>query len=294
MSAVAVSHVTETATAAPPRPRNARGRSGPVAIVLQVLLFVMYGIPILWILLTSIKSSDEVIGTQASIIFTPTLDAYVRAFEGQDLWPALAQSLIISASTTVLVLAVAIPCAYALARVGGRWVTVALALLIVLQMMPQTATVIPLFQVFGTWGLLDSTSGLVLADAALLTPFAIVLLRPFFRAVPIALEESASIDGAGIVRRFFSIVLPVARNGVATTATLVFLICWGEFLYAINFLLSPGTYPLSALLAQQVSAFGIDWPALMALSVITSIPILILFAATYRLLREGLTVGAVK
>jgi len=166
MSAVAVSHVTETATAAPRRPRNARGRSGPVAIVLQVLLFVMYGIPILWILLTSIKSSDEVIGTQASIIFTPTLDAYVRAFEGQDLWPALAQSLIISASTTVLVLAVAIPCAYALARVGGRWVTVALALLIVLQMMPQTATVIPLFQVFGTWGLLDSTSGLVLADAA--------------------------------------------------------------------------------------------------------------------------------
>ncbi len=294
MSAIAVSRVTETAEGAPRRGRRRVGRSGPVAIVLQILLFVVYGIPILWIVLTSFKDSADVIGTQASFVFTPTLDAYVRAFQGQDLWPALEQSLVISASTTALVLLVAIPCAYALARVGGRMVTIALALLIVLQMMPQTATVIPLFQVFGTWGLLDSTVGVILADTALLVPFAVVLLRPFFRAVPIALEESASIDGAGIVRRFLSIVLPVARNGVATTATLVFLICWGEFLYAINFLLSPGTYPLSALLAQQVSAFGIDWPALMALSVLTSLPILILFTATYRLLREGLTVGAVK
>jgi multiple sugar transport system permease protein len=294
MSAIAVSHITETVEGTGRRKRRRVGRSGPVAIILQVLLFFMYGVPILWILLTSLKRSDEVIGTQASFLFTPTLNAYATAFEGQDLWPALGQSLIIAVSTTALVLAIAVPCAYALARVGGRWVTVALALLIVLQMMPQTATVIPLFQVFGTWGLLDNTFGVILADTALLIPFAVVLLRPFFRAVPIALEESASIDGAGIVRRFFSIVLPVARNGVATTATLVFLICWGEFLYAINFLLSPGTYPLSALLAQQVSAFGIDWPALMALSVITSIPILILFAATYRLLREGLTVGAVK
>jgi multiple sugar transport system permease protein len=112
--------------------------------------------------------------------------------------------------------------------------------------------------------------------------------------VPVALEEAASIDGASSPRTFWSIVLPVARNGVATTGTLVFILSWGEFLYAINFLLSPGNYPLSALLAEQVSAFGIDWPGLMALAAITSIPILILFLFTYRLLREGLTLGAVK
>jgi multiple sugar transport system permease protein len=89
-------------------------------------------------------------------------------------------------------------------------------------------------------------------------------------------------------------VLPIARNGVATTATLIFLISWGEFLYAVNFFLSPGRYPLSAVLAQQITAFGIDWPGLMALAVITSIPILILFVATYKQLRDGLTLGAVK
>jgi multiple sugar transport system permease protein len=134
----------------------------------------------------------------------------------------------------------------------------------------------------------------VLADAALLTPFATLLLRPFFRAVPPQIEEASSIDGAGMLRTFWSVVLPVARNGVATVGTLTFLLAWGEFLYAVNFYLTPGQYPLSALLAQQVSAFGINWPGLMALAVLTSIPILVVFSSTYRLLRDGLTVGAVK
>ena len=274
--------------------RRPRRRHTPVATTARGLLFLIYGIPILWILLTSLKNPGDVLSDKATFIFTPTLDAYTAVFASGGLFQALSQSLLIAAGTTILTLAVAIPAAYGLARIGGRITTICLGLLIVLQMVPQTANVIPLFQIFGTWGLLDSTGGVILADTALLIPFAILLLRPFFRAVPEVIEESASIDGASSWRTFRSIVLPLARNGIATAATLVFLLSWGEFLYAVNFLLTPGKYPLSALLAQQVSAFGINWPGLMALAVITSIPILILFVATYRLLREGLTLGAVK
>jgi multiple sugar transport system permease protein len=161
-------------------------------------------------------------------------------------------------------------------------------------MLPQTAQVIPLFDLFGNWGILDRVGAVILADTALLAPFATLLLRPFFRSVPPSLEEAGSLDGAGVVRTFWAIVLPVARNGVLTVASLTFLLAWGEFLYAVRFFLTPGKYPLSALLSQQVSAFGIDWPGLMALAVLTSIPILVVFTATYRLLRDGLTVGAVK
>jgi multiple sugar transport system permease protein len=274
-----------------PKPRRQRT---PVVRGLRILLFLIYGVPILWIVLTSLKNPGDVLSDDATFLFTPTLDAYATVFASSGLVAAFTQSLLIAAGTTVLTLAVTIPAGYGLARVAGRVTTVCLGLLIVLQMVPQTANVIPLFQIFGSWGLLDSTFGVILADTALLIPFAILLMRPFFRAVPEALEESASIDGATSWRTFVSIVLPVARNGVATTATLVFLLSWGEFLYAVNFLLSPGKYPLSALLAQQVSAFGINWPGLMALAVVTSIPILILFICTYRLLREGLTLGAVK
>ena len=268
--------------------------AGPVAVTVKALLSLMYGVPILWIVLTSFKSSTDVFNTGSSMfVFRPVTTAYVEAFNGA-LVDALRQSVTISVGTTVLTLLVAIPAAYGLARTRGPLTSLGLALLIVLQMMPQTATVIPLFQIFGDWSLLDKTLGVVLADTALLIPFATLLLRPFFRAVPPQLEEAGSIDGASVLRTFWSIVLPVARNGVFTVGTLIFLLSWGEFLYAVNFFLSPGSYPLSALLAQQVSAFGINWPGLMALAVLTSIPILIVFTSTYRMLRDGLTVGAVK
>lgn len=268
-------------------------KAGAVAIVAKTLLTLMYGVPILWILLTSVKSSDDVFDPSRTLLFRPVTTAYVEAFSG-DLARALLQSVTIATCATALVLVIAIPAAYGLARTRGPLPTIALGLLIVLQMMPQTATVIPLFQAFSGWRLLDTTAAVVLADAALLAPFATLLLRPFFRAVPPQIEEASSIDGAGMIRTFWSVVLPVARNGVATVGTLTFLLAWGEFLYAVNFYLTPGQYPLSALLAQQVSAFGINWPGLMALAVLTSIPILIVFSATYRLLRDGLTVGAVK
>ncbi|HYQ74063.1 carbohydrate ABC transporter permease [Cellulomonas sp.] len=268
-------------------------KAGAVAVAAKILLTLMYGVPIVWILLTSVKSSDDVFDPSRTFLFRPVTTAYVEALSG-DLARALLQSVTIATCTTALVLLIAIPAAYGLARTRGLLPTAALGLLIVLQMMPQTATVIPLFQAFSGWRLLDTTAAVVLADAALLTPFATLLLRPFFRAVPPQIEEASSIDGAGMLRTFWSVVLPVARNGVATVGTLTFLLAWGEFLYAVNFYLTPGQYPLSALLAQQVSAFGINWPGLMALAVLTSIPILVVFSSTYRLLRDGLTVGAVK
>jgi multiple sugar transport system permease protein len=134
----------------------------------------------------------------------------------------------------------------------------------------------------------------ILADTALLLPFSLLVLRPFFRAIPVALEESARIDGASTVTTFWRVVLPLARNGAMTVGTLVFILSWGEFLYAINFLLNPTDYPLSVLMVEQISGYGINWGALMALAVVTSLPILVVFVFTYRRLREGLSVGAVK
>lgn len=270
------------------------GLKEPVASPLRLVLFLIYGIPLFWIVLTSLKSPDQVISSQASLVFSPTLDAYVDALRDSGLYTALQQSVVIATGTTALALAIAIPAGYGLARVDSRLTTIGLGMLIVLQMLPQTSNVIPLYQIFASWNLLDQNLGVIVADAALLVPFAILLMRPFFRAVPVALEEAAALDGARTFRTFWSVMLPIARNGIATTGTLIFLLAWGEFLYAINFFLTPGNYPLSALLAQQVSAFGIDWPGLMALAVITSIPIMLLFLFTYRLLREGLTLGAVK
>lgn len=294
-----MSTVTGRATrAAEPAPTGfaaLRARvKNPVATPLRLVLFLTYGIPLLWIVLTSLKSPRDVISSQSSLVFAPTLEAYSEALSSAGLYNAMQQSLVIATGTMILTLLLAIPAGYGLARVDSRITTLGLGMLIVLQMLPQTSNVIPLYQIFGQWNLLNTNAGVIIADTAMLVPFAVLLMRPFFRAVPVALEEAANLDGAGTIRTFFSIMLPIARNGIATTGTLIFLLAWGEFLYAVNFFLTPSNYPLSALLAQQVSAFGIDWPGLMALAVITSIPIMVLFVFTYRLLREGLTLGAVK
>jgi multiple sugar transport system permease protein len=269
-------------------------KPGGVAWSVRILLLVLYALPMFWLILTSLEPPGNVGGSAISMfVFRPTLESYQAALNGGLLNAAL-QSLMIATGTTVITLAVALPAAYGLAQVTGRVVVLCLGALVGLQMLPQTATIIPLFQVFEAVHLLNTQLAVILADAALLAPWATLLLRPFFRAVPESLEEAAALDGASRLRTFTSICIPIARNGAATVGTLVFMISWGEFLYAINLILTPGKYPISALLAEQITQFSSNWPNLMALAAVTAIPILIVFIFTYRFLRSGLTLGAVK
>src|SRR5690625_7052512 len=121
-------------------------------------------------------------------------------------------------------------------------------------MLPQTANIIPLFQVFGQWDLLDTTIGVIFADTALLMPFAVMLMRPFFRAVPHELEEASALDGSTRIGTFWRVALPVARNGAAAGGTGVFMLAWGGGLDAANRFLSPRADPLGARVAPPVAA----------------------------------------
>lgn len=273
---------------------TARRRREPIAFGIRIVLYLVYALPLLWIVLTSLKSQGEVLSSQASLFFVPTLEAYADALADPALGNSLRQSIIISIGTTAVCLLFTTPAAYALARGKGKILVIALALLVVLQMIPQTANLIPLFWLLAQWGLLDTNAGLVLADAVLLLPWAILLLRPFFASIPPSLEEASRIDGAGTLRTFFSVALPLARNGVLTVTAIVFLVSWGEFLYGITFMLSPEHYPMSSLIAVQAGAYGVDWPAMMAFAVVSAVPVFFVYIASYRLLKSGLTMGAVK
>jgi multiple sugar transport system permease protein len=259
-----------------------------------VLLLVIYGAPLYWLVSTSFKSSFEVYGGLTTFVtFHPTLSAYQKVWNA-DLLHSAVNSALIASGTTLLTLALAVPAAYALARLRGVIVSIGLALVIFLQMMPQTVAVIPLYKVLGSWKLLGAIPGVVLADAALLLPFCTLLLRPFFLAIPIEIEEAATVDGASPWRVFARIALPLALNGTATAGIIIFLIAWGEFLYAISFLVDPQQYPLSVLIASQLGQYGNNWPALMSIAVATGLPILAIFLVSYRRLREGLALGSAR
>ncbi|MFB2597357.1 carbohydrate ABC transporter permease [Herbiconiux sp. P17] len=273
------------------RPRTRRLFTG-----LTVVIGLVYLLPLIWIVLTSLKTNTQVLTDPNALFFPPTLDVYFGVI-GDGLG-AIVTSLQIATLTTLVVLVVGVPAAFALARrISTTWarvIAVVLAVLLVLQMVPQPMTVIPLYSVLANWGILGTLPGLILADIALMLPFAIMLLRPFVLAIPPELYEAAQIDGAGAFQSFRSITVPMLSNGIVTVLSVVFISTWGEFIYAINFLPEGTVLPVSGLLAQQNSIYASSWNTLMALAVLTSLPLLIVFAFTQKRLINGLSLGAVK
>jgi multiple sugar transport system permease protein len=253
----------------------------------------VYGLPFVWLVATSFKTETQIFANGASLIFRPTLANYRSVVNG-DLIQSCFNSAIIAAGTTLLTLGMAAPAAYALARQRGTLVNVSLGVIILLQITPQPASLIPLYRVLGGWNLLGTQLGVFLADSALLLPFCILILRPFFLAVPQEVEEAGVVDGATRWRVFARIVVPITLNGIATGATIIFFIAWGEFLYAITFLSDQTQYPISVLIAGQIGQYGIQWSNMMAIAVVASLPILVIYAFTHRLLRDGLALGSVR
>lgn len=262
----------------------------------KVVLGLFYLFPLVWILLTSFKTTTQVLENPNQLIFSPTLSTYEDVI-GSGL-QAIVTSLQIAVIVTVVVVALAVPAAFAAARrlspTTARIIAVVLGALLVLQMIPQPMTVIPLVSVLAQWGLLNTLPGLIIADVALMLPFAIMLLRPFAQAVPGPLYEAAQIDGAGSWRSFRSITVPMMRNGIFTVASVIFINAWGEFVYAVNFLPPGMVLPVSGLLANQNTTYAANWNNLMALAVLTSLPLVVVFVISQKRLISGLSLGAVK
>jgi multiple sugar transport system permease protein len=272
----------------------ASGRGSTRASTIGTWIFaVIYGVPILWLVLTSLKSNVDIFRIPASPVFRPTFEAYAQ-LAASDLPKALLNSAVIAVASTLSVLVLVTPAAYALARGKSTFVAVGMAVVIVLHMIPQTSMVIPLYRVLAQWRLLGSLPGVILPTTALFVPFAVVIMIPFMKAVSRDIEEAAFVDGASRAQTLVHIVLPLVSNGLITVGMLVFILCWGEFLYSITFLLDPRLYPVSAVLSQQIGEFGTNWNALMALAIVTSLPIAALSIVGQRWLRNGLSMGGVK
>lgn len=266
------------------------------AMVAVAALGLLYVLPLAWMVLTSFKSDALVRSSPNDLFFTPTLDTFGEVLGAGS--ASILTSFQIATATMILVLLIAVPAAYAVGRrISRRWAVVAsiiLAAFLILQMVPQPMAVIPLFGILASWGLVGTLPGLILVDTAMLVPFAVLLLRPFVLAVPRELYDAAEIDGASGVRVFLNIVVPLLRNGIATVAAIVFIIAWGEFIFATTLINNQAGLPVSGLLAQQSNLYSVSWNRLMALALLTSLPLVVVFLFAKRRLMDGLSVGAVK
>ena len=263
-----------------------------LALVVTVALTVF---PLVWLFLTSIRSSADIFSVPVHIIpETATLTQYVSVFAQYDTMGYVCNTVIVSVATVVLVHLLAIPCAYALSRFRMPGALLIFGLLLIMRMIPVTARAIPLFAVFAAMGLLDTVWALILSHTAAKLPVAIWLLLGFIQDVPKEIEEAAQSDGAGTVRTLVQIVAPLIAPGIGASAVITFLFTWNDLLLALTLTSSKAAQTLPVGLTNFVSQYGIDWGAMSAAGVLMVIPTLVFVWFAQGLLVKGLTTGAVR
>jgi arabinogalactan oligomer/maltooligosaccharide transport system permease protein len=265
--------------------------------ILAIVIELAIVFPIVWIFSASIRSYGSLLTTKLQIIPpNPTLEAYQWALAlNSPFWSALFNSLFVCSFATVFCIAVASPAAYAMSRfrfLGKRPILYAL---IFVQFVPGILLFIAFFYLLLFFGLYDNLFGLGLIYVALVLPFNIWNLKAFFDTIPKDIDEAALIDGASYFGAMFNVVLPLSTPGLAVTAFFSFLAGWNEFIIANIVLGSESNYTLPLrLYALSQREFATNWPHFAALSIISSIPLVILFLFIQRYLRAGLAIGAVK
>jgi len=260
------------------------------------LVVVLYAlVPVLWIVSLSFKTADTI--TDGSFIPRSwTLENYTQIFSLDIFTSALVNSIGISVIATVIAVVIGTMAAYAIARLDfpGKKILVAVSLLIA--MFPQISLVSPLFDISRAVGLFDTWPGLILPYITFALPLAIYTLSAFFREIPWELEKAAKMDGATPLQAFRSIIVPLAAPGVFTTAILVFIFCWNDFLFAVSLTSTQRSQTATVAIANFTGASQFAEPtgSIAAAAVLLTIPIVIFVLLFQRRIVAGLTSGAVK
>jgi multiple sugar transport system permease protein len=292
-------------TTAPPRPAvDARPASRPRRgwlrenglLLLGVAFIIIYCLaPFYWMIVSSLKANpllDQSLWPQ-----DPTLVNYREVFSGENNFQyALRNSVIIAGTTTILALLVGVFAAYALARLGFRSKKLVLGAILAAAMFPLIALLTPLFQLFSNLGWIDTYPPMIISNISFTLPLAIYVLTSFFSEMPWELEMAAKVDGATPGQAFRKVIIPLAAPGVFTSAIIVFIAAWNEFLIAYTMTQTLAAEPVTVAIAKftGVSRFEQPFGTIMAAGVLVTIPLVIVVLIFQRRIVTGLTAGGVK
>jgi N,N'-diacetylchitobiose transport system permease protein len=262
-------------------------------------VFVVSAFPVFWMISTAFKPNQEIFSsTPHPLPAHPTWHHFAFVLNGGvagvSFWEYFANSAVVAAGTVVVSGLLALLAATAVARFRFRFRTTFLVMLLVVQMVPAEALVIPLFIDLKRLAMLNSLAGLVVVYVGFALPFGIWMLRGFVAAVPRDLEESAAIDGAGPIRTFFRILLPLVAPGLVATSIFSFITAWNELIFAYTFLKDQDKATLPIMLQFFFARSGNDWGPIMAASTLLTLPVIAFFLLVQRRMVSGLVAGAVK
>jgi ABC-type sugar transport system, permease component len=276
--------------------QSARSNAGSLArllVLVPLLAFVIF--PFYWIVTTSLKTTSQI--SERRSIFWPepaTTEQYTSLLQDTPFLTWLLNSVFVAAVSTLVSVALASLAAYALSRLRFRGASLLTTLLLITYLLPGTLLFIPLYQTLTAMGVINTHTALILTYPTFLLPFATWVLMGYFRSIPVELEEAARIDGASRLYIFWRITLPLAAPAILSVTLFAFTNAWNEFLFAFVFITSESLRTLPIGLQSLVVGDILPWGKLMAASLLTAIPVAVLYVYAQRFLAEGLTVGAVK
>ena len=272
-----------------------RSTSSVYSNISGIVAIVLMGFPVYWMITTSFKPKGDILSTDPTLLPRSfTLSNYVEAVTKEGFVRALINSLIVVFFTVIISLFVALFASIAVARMKFKGKRTYVATILLVQMLPLSALLIPIYLLLSRFNLTDKLSGVSLTYLAFVLPFVIWTLRGFLVNIPAELEEAALVDGCTKPQAYRLVLFPLMAPGLVATAIFAFIQAWNEFLLAYILLSSQDNATMPIWLAGFTNRFGTDWGPLMAASTLTALPVVIFFTRIQDKIATGVTAGAVK
>ena len=269
---------------------------GIVLNSIYILLCLIALLPIFYALIVSFGGKNAVLSGSLSILpKDPTLENYRTILIDEPFLLWLKNSLLLSVGTILVAMTCAIPAAYAASRWRFKGRKTLLRSLLILNAFPQVLSLFALFRVLKITGMLNSHMGLIIIYAGSMCVFAIWNMKGYFDTIPIEIEEASKTDGASDLQTIRRIIMPLARPAIIVTCVMVLITVWNEYLFSTTFLLDSSTYSLAGGLYQlQSNDYSRNWSMFSAASILTSVPLVLVFFKIQKYMAFGLTAGGVK
>jgi multiple sugar transport system permease protein len=268
-----------------------RGTGWKTALGLVLTAVMLF--PVYWMLNVSFTRDQDMRKSPPDLFpVHGTLEGYRKVLDEQ--LPYLGTSLVVGLGTVVLTVALAAPAGYALAKLRPRGGGILSFLFLVAQMIPGIIMAMGFYAIYLQLGLLQSVPGLIVADSTLAVPFAVLIFTAFMSGIPGELLQAAQMDGAGPLRTFRSVVLPMSRNAVVTVSLFAFLWSWSDFVFASTLAGGGAHEPITLGIYHYIGNNNQEWNAIMATAVVASLPATVILVLAQRYVAAGVTAGAVK
>jgi len=273
-----------------------RRRTARAGILIALTLGAVFAAgPVVWMLSNSFKSNTEIFELPLRLVTDAfSFDAYIAIFTNPETVRFFINSYVVAGAVTVLTLLVAIQAAYAFSRFEFRGKRILNVVIVSVQAVPPITLLIPYFGLVVGLGLYNTYPGLILTYMVFTLPYAIIMMTGYFNTLPRELDEAVRVDGAGSMTALWRVLVPISVPGIVSVGIYTFMIAWNEYLFALTLTrtIDMRTVPIGIQLLMGQHSY--EWNQIMAMSVLGSIPVLILFLFFQRYFISGLTAGSVK